>query len=359
MRLVKRTGFIAVALLLALVFLVATQSSSGSSAYKLNDFRNGLALPKGHKTPKLPACVNKNSSHAEAWEALKAKHAGLMDDKFTYVPLALCRMTTDTDSIVVSTFHRPNELKRTLDTLTAQRVPSLHEIVVIWNNFDEDTPATYTTNHGVRIRYRKPTRDSLNEKLWPDPDYETQGILLSDDDVYYRPHDLEFVFQTWRKFGQDRMTGALSRCTKLNNDGSWMYDFCALTGEEPYSLVLTNLAFTHIGFLSHYFSDDAVITQIRDSVDKNFNCEDIALNFVSSILTGSGPLLVRGQDQYVNVNPSVGISQQQGHLEQRSICINEFAAAFKCMPLMDEEARIERGHRHNRWYKTLWDRLLN
>lgn len=261
--------------------------------------------------------------------------------------------------IVVSTFHRPKELKRTLDTLTSLPVPSLHEIVVIWNNFDDETPKTYTTKHGVRVRYRKPTRDSLNEKLWPDPAYETQGILLSDDDVYYRPHDLEFVFQTWRKFGQERMTGALSRCAKLARDGTWRYDFCALTGREAYSLVLTNLAFTHIGFLDYYHSDDPTITKIRASVDEKFNCEDIALNFVSSILTGAGPLLVRGQDQYVNVNPSVGISQAKGHEDMRSRCLNEFADAFGCMPLRDEEARIEWGHRHNVWYKTVWDRILN
>lgn len=344
MRLFKRTGIIAAALVITLLVLIVSRSSSSSRAYKLNDFRNGAKVPEGHKTPKVPACVNENSTHADAWTALKAKHAHLLADKFT---------------IVVSTFHRPKELKRTLDTLTALPVASLHEIVVIWNNFDDPTPPTYTTQHGVRVRYRKPTRDSLNEKLWPDPTYETQGILLSDDDVYYRPHDLEFVFQSWRKFGQERMTGALSRCTKLKNDGTWLYDFCALTGEEPYSLVLTNLAFTHIGFLDHYFSEDATIKKIRASVDEKFNCEDIALNFVSSILTGAGPLLVRGQDQYVNVNPSVGISQQSGHLDHRSGCINEFAEAFQCMPLMDEEARIERGHKHNRWYKTLWDRLLN
>ncbi|KAH8178535.1 glycosyl transferase family 64 domain-containing protein [Sarocladium implicatum] len=344
MRLFKRTGFIAAALLIALVLLILFRSSSSGSAYKLNDFRQGTAPPQGHKQPKLPACVNDNSTYADTWTSLKEKHANLLDDKFT---------------IVVSTFHRPKELKRTLDTLTSIKVPSLHEIVVVWNNFDDETPATYKTEHGVRVRYRKPTRDSLNEKLWPDPTYETQGILLSDDDVYYRPHDLEFVFQSWRKFGQERMTGALSRCTKLNSDGTWVYDFCALTGEEPYSLVLTNLAFTHIGFLDYYFSDESVISKIRKSVDKKFNCEDIALNFVSSVLTGTGPLLVRGQDQYVNVNPSVGISQQNGHLEERSGCINDFAEAYGCMPLMDEEARIERGHRHNRWYKTLWDRLLN
>lgn len=344
MRLFKRTGLVAAALVIAILLLVLSQSTASRNAYKLNDYRNGAKLPQGHKSPKVPACINENSTYADTWASLKAKHAHLMADKFT---------------IVVSTFHRPKELKRTLDTLSALHVPSLHEIVVVWNNFDEETPATYTTQHGVRVRYRKPTRDSLNEKLWPDPTYETQGILLSDDDVYYRPHDLEFVFQSWRKFGQERMTGALSRCTKLKGDGTWLYDFCALTGEEPYSLILTNLAFTHIGFLDHYFSEDPTMNKIRASVDDKFNCEDIALNFVSSILTGAGPLLVRGQDQYVNVNPSVGISQQSGHLDQRSGCINEFAEAFQCMPLMDEEARIERGHRHNRWYKTLWDRLLN
>lgn len=345
MRLFKRTGIIAAALLIAVLVLVVSKSTSSRSVYKINDFRNGAKLPHGHKSPKLPACVHENSTYGETWTALKAKHAHLLADKFT---------------IVVSTFHRPKELKRTLDTLSAIPIPSLHEIVVIWNNFDEETPATYTTQHGVRVRYRKPTRDSLNEKLWPDPKYETQGILLSDDDVYYRPHDIEFVFQSWRKFGQERMTGALSRCTTLQRDGTWFYDFCPLGGEEPYSLVLTNLAFSHIGFLDHYASDaDPAIKKIRESVDKKFNCEDIALNFVSSILTGAGPLLVRGQDQYVNVNPSVGISRNSGHQEQRSKCLNEFAEAFQCMPLVDEEARIERGHRHNVWYKTVWDQMLN
>jgi glucuronyl/N-acetylglucosaminyl transferase EXT2/alpha-1,4-N-acetylglucosaminyltransferase EXTL3 len=42
-------------------------------------------------------------------------------------------------------------------------------------------------------------------------------------------------------------------------------------------------------------------------VKDKFNCEDIALNFVASILTCECPLLfVRGRDPYVTYNPMDG-----------------------------------------------------
>lgn len=256
----------------------------------------------------------------------------------------------------MSTFHRPKELHRTLDTLLSAKIPSLLEIVVIWNNFDENEPDSFVSEYGVSVRYRKPTRDSLNEKLWPDPTYRTKAILLTDDDVFYRPEDLEFVFQMWRKFGKDRMTGALARCVSALPSGEWDYNFCSQREhEDVYSIVLTNLAFTHIAFLDYYFSDDPAVTKIRKYVDDAFNCEDIGLNFVASMLTGSGPLLVRGRHQYVNLDPSGGISRKPGHMEARSKCLNVFSEAFQCMPLVNETGRIEHGVKHNVWYKSLWD----
>lgn len=228
---------------------------------------------------------------------------------------------------------------------------------MLWNNFDDETPAPFQAEGGVDVRYRKPPRDSLNEKLYPDPEYRTTGILLSDDDVYYRPSDLEFVFQTWRKFGKDRLTGALSRCASPRGDGLWEYSKCAWF-DGGYSMVLTNLAFTHVGFLDYYINtDNAAVASIRSMVDERFNCEDIALNYVASLLTGDGPLLVRGHDQYVNLDPSTGISQQWGHKASRSDCLNDFAEALQCMPLVTEEGRVERGYRHNMWYKSIWDRI--
>lgn len=86
MRLFKRTGFIAAGLLIALLILIISRTSSSGFAYKLNDLRQGTALPEGHKRPKLPACVHDNSTYAETWTSLKDKHSHLLENKFTYVP---------------------------------------------------------------------------------------------------------------------------------------------------------------------------------------------------------------------------------------------------------------------------------
>lgn len=260
-------------------------------------------------------------------------------------------------SISLSTFQRPKELQRVLASLLAEKVPSLLEIVVLWNNFDEPTPANFTSDHGVSVRYRKPDRDSLNEKLRADPGFRTQAVLLSDDDIYYRPADLEFAFRAWRDFGRHRVVGGLARCAMTSpDDGSLVYDACPAAADS-YSMVLTDLAFAHVSFLDLYWRDDlAWMADIRNRVDRDFNCEDIAFNYLVSLATGNGPLLVRGRDQYVNLDPPGGISRQAGHMRARSECLNDFADTLRCVPLVDETARIERGPRYNVWYKSVWDR---
>ncbi|KOS21241.1 Exostosin-3 [Escovopsis weberi] len=346
----------AVAILLALAFstvivlFLVNRVSSSPSFLEIGGTKNPASEKEGSQVSgvktaiSVPRCDNdaKSTKQQSAWRAdVASKYGSHLEDKFT---------------IALSTFHRPKQLKKILNALLSTKIPSLLEIVVIWNNFDEQEPETFTSDHGVIVRYRKPERDSLNEKLWPDPHYRTQAILLSDDDVFYRPEDLEFVFQMWRKFGKDRLTGALGRCASLTKSGDWNYNFCSQREhEDVYALILTNLAFIHIAFLDHYFSDKPAMKQMREYVDKAFNCEDIALNFVASSLTGSGPLLVRGRHQYVNLDPSGGISRQSGHMEARSKCLNEFAAVMQCMPLLNETGRIEHGLKHNVWYKSLWD----
>ncbi|KAJ6788003.1 hypothetical protein PWT90_01115 [Aphanocladium album] len=294
-------------------------------------------------TPKIGRCSHgERAAWASEWNVTERNHRDLLDDRFT-----------------------SKELQRTLDILLGQKIPSLLEIVVIWNNVDQEPPASHVSAHGVDVRYRRRARNSLNEKLWDDPSYRTRGVLLSDDDVFYRPADLEFVFQMWRRFGRDRVTGALARCARVGGpDGAWRYDFCRPGGR--YALVLTNLAFVDVSVLDAYNSGFAPVAEMRAYVDEHFNCEDIALNFVaaarmttpdSRATSVGGPLLVRGSEQYVNLDPSGGINRKGGHMEARSECLNRFAKAFGCMPLVDEVARIEYGVKHNVWYKSLADRL--
>ena len=99
------------------------------------------------------------------------------------------------------TYKRPAELKQTLDARLGEKVPSLLEVVVIWNEIDTKPPEDFVSQHGVKVRYRVSERNSMTMKFWPDPQYRTKAILLHDDDVYYHPDDLEFVFQVWRQFG--------------------------------------------------------------------------------------------------------------------------------------------------------------
>ncbi|KAF4333145.1 exostosin-like 3 [Fusarium beomiforme] len=270
----------------------------------------------------------KPGSPQDIWNTAKARYSHLDDDKFT---------------IAMLTYRRPKELNYTLSVLLEEKIPSLHEIVIIWGDVDDVPPTNFTSKHGVPVRYRRGLQDSLNEKLRPDPDFKTQAILLTDDDVYYRPSDLEFVFQTWRKFGRYRLTGALARCYDTDAEGHYNYNFCPGDKRDEYSMILTNLCFSHISFMDYYWSDDSTMSAIREYVDKHFNCEDIAMNYVQGLLTGQGPLLVTGWEGYANLNPPSGISTKPGHLEARSKCLNDFVKIFKSMPLVNETAHIKRG----------------
>ncbi|KAM3467059.1 hypothetical protein NHJ6243_000456 [Beauveria neobassiana] len=332
-----------------IVYLMLITGGSGSdNLLRLRRYRD---QQQQTLAPRIGRCSHgERTAWARAWNLTERNHRDLLDDRFT---------------IALSTFHRPKELHNTLNILLANKIPSLLEIVVIWNNLDEALPASFVSQHGVNVRYRKPTRDSLNEKLWNDPSYCTRAILLSDDDVFYRPADLTFVFDMWRRFGRARVTGALARCARVDAAGRWEYSQCHPGGK--YALVLTNLAFVDVSVLDAYNSDFDPVQEMRRYVDESRNCEDIALNFVaaarpttpdSRATSVSGPLLVRGSGQYVNLDPSSGISRRRGHLATRSECLNRFASAFGCMPLVDEVARIEFGVKHNVWYKTLADRLL-
>ncbi|KAG7134357.1 Glucosamine inositolphosphorylceramide transferase 1 like protein [Verticillium longisporum] len=144
-----------------------------------------------------PQCAGRDKvASLNLWDESQSKYSGLMDDKFT---------------IAIQTYRRPDELNQTLHLLTDNVIPSLNEIVIVWNDLESTPPPNFVSAHGVGVRYRVSRRNSLNEKLFPDPEYKTKAILLSDDDVHYPPADLDFVFQTWRKYGRHRLTAFAAR----------------------------------------------------------------------------------------------------------------------------------------------------
>ncbi|KAK2672762.1 Glycosyl transferase 64 domain [Fusarium oxysporum f. sp. vasinfectum] len=263
----------------------------------------------------------KQRGRQDIWNESKAKYSHLANERFTYwfvsvfssFHLPFSQNASNEilfpDSIAMLTYRRPKELNHTLIVLLEENIPSLYEIIVIWGDLEAELPMNFVSKYKVPVRFRMALKDSLNEKLRPDPDFKTQAILLADDDVYYQ--------------------------------GNYNYNFCSRKERDDYSMILTNLCFSHISFMGYYWSNDSTMAKIRDYVDGVFNCKDIALNYVQRLLTGQGPLQLNGRERYVNPNPAKGISTKPGHLEARSKCLNEFVKMFRCMPLVDETAHIQ------------------
>ncbi|KOS21710.1 Exostosin-2 [Escovopsis weberi] len=286
----------------------------------------------GEQVPVAERCSPRNytSEVSDRWAAAQQRYSNLTDDKFT---------------IAIQAYKQPKELDDVLRILLSDRIPSLYEVVVVWNDLEEEPPGNFKSEHGVLVRYRTSPVNSRNQKYVPDADFKTQAILLSDADVYYKPGDLEFVFQTWRSFGQQRLTGALARCASPNDDGRWEYSTCSNDKDQGvYSMVVTNLCFSQLSFLDFYSSDDPVMAKVRKYVDDHKGCESIAMNYLASYLTGHGPLLVRGRDKFVDMSAQEAAADAKpSSVEMRSRCLNDLSAIFGCMPLINETGHIQRG----------------
>ncbi|KAM0421457.1 hypothetical protein ACHAPT_010811 [Fusarium lateritium] len=274
-----------------------------------------------------PVCSESRDIVSEdLWEEARRKYQHLRDDKFT---------------LVIQTYKRPYNLNKTLSLVLSEKVPALHEVVIVWNDLNTTAPDDFISQHNVRVRFRVSPRNSLNMKLWADPEYRTQAILLSDDDCHYEPADLDFIFNYWRNEGKDRIIGAFPRCVDVTPEGQYAYSFCR--GYDRYSMILTGLAFAHVSFLDYFSSDDPLMTKIRGLIDKRFNCEDIALNFMVSMLTCNSPLQVTGLKRSVNEGPKHGISTKPGHLRKRNECVNDFYNLMGYLPLRNTTYNIQRG----------------
>ncbi|KAF7550956.1 hypothetical protein G7Z17_g5353 [Cylindrodendrum hubeiense] len=178
-------------------------------------------------------------------------------------------------------------------------------------------------------------------KLRPNPTYRTKAILLHDDDVHYTPIEMELAFQVWRQQGQYRVTGAFARCVVMGSDGKWKYKSCGNGGY--YNMVLTGLLFTHISFLEYYSSEDPMMSQIRDYVDKVFNCEDVAFNYMAAMLSCTSALQVTGPQVAFDARPPGGISTSAKHKKTRHECVDDFKNILGYMPLKNSAVHFGLG----------------
>ncbi|XP_041979728.1 exostosin-2 [Aricia agestis] len=231
---------------------------------------------------------------------------------------------------VILTYDRVDSLFTLVRNLV--KTPSLAKILVIWNNQNKKPPPSNewpVINKPLKVILTK--ENKLSNRFYPYDEIETECQLTIDDDIIMlTPDELEFGFDVWREF-PDRIVGFPARLHVWDNTtAQWRYH-SEWTNE--YSMVLTGAAFHH-KIWSWYYTR-RMSRDIRDWVDDNFNCEDIAMNFLVSNVTRKAPIKVTPRKKFKcpECTNTEMLSADARHMASRSACVERLAKEYGHMPL--------------------------
>ena len=253
-------------------------------------------------------------------------------------------------TVRINTWKRNEQLQLSIEHHLS--CPRVALIQIVWC-IDQGQPPLWlnelqhTTNHRVYIEIH--TINSLNERfriLTPSnlttttttttiTSTTTAAILSIDDDVIRPCIALDAAFAIWTR-NPDRQVGFDARVHTIYHDDEkdsikWKYGYMSTTERmNQYSITLTRFSFQHRYYLQSYMND--MPKQIRDTVEQNFNCEDIAMSlYISYCTNGKPPLLadywiVKSQ---IKMYVSNKISGTKNHKYIRDDCINTFATILQ------------------------------
>ncbi|RWS02309.1 exostosin-2-like protein, partial [Dinothrombium tinctorium] len=240
---------------------------------------------------------------------------------------------------VILTYDRVDSLFEVIHRIV--QAPSCVKVLVIWNNQKKKPPPPEKwPKVNVPVKVLQTDYNKLSNRFYPFSDIETEGILAIDDDIIMLTADeLEFGFQVWKEFS-DRIIGFPSRVHRWDNSThKWRYE-SEWTNDA--SMVLTGAAFYH-KFYNYLYSFEMPQT-IKTWVDEQMNCEDIAMNFLVSNITGKAPIKVTPRKKFrcpECTTVETLSADVVRHLNARSECINKFASIYGSMPLKMIEFRAD------------------
>lgn len=255
-------------------------------------------------------------------------------------PLFLSRVVSRSDGFtaVILTYDRVESLFILIEKLS--QVPSLHGILVVWNNQQKSPPLLSSFPAISRpIKIIQTRNNRLSNRFFPYKDIETEAILTIDDDINMLTEDeVEFGYEVWREF-PDRIVGFPSRLHVWENLTShWRYES---EWTNQISMVLTGAAFHH-KYWSHMYTH-RMPDVIKEIVDSRMNCEDIAMNFLVSNVTNKPPIKVTPRKKFKcpECANNEMLSADLNHMRERSRCIDEFSHIYGRMPLRTVEFRAD------------------
>ncbi|KAK3131226.1 hypothetical protein QOZ80_6BG0503710 [Eleusine coracana subsp. coracana] len=238
-------------------------------------------------------------------------------------------------AVVINTWKRHALLRRTVAHYAAcAGVDGVH---VVWSEPREPSDSlrrsiANSTQRG-NVRFVINQGDTLNNRFRPINGLATDAVFSVDDDLIVACSTLRFAYTVWRS-APSAMVGFVPRMhwladtrsnTKEYRYGSWW----SVWWTGSYSMVLSKASFFHRQYLDLYTNH--MPPSIREYVNENRNCEDIAMSFLVANVTGAPPIWVQGRIYEIG---SSGISSLKGHSLQRSRCLNTFAAMYGHMPLV-------------------------
>lgn len=246
--------------------------------------------------------------------------------------------------VVINTFRRPEMLvgavRHYADTCGVRS--GVNHIYIVWaeEGVVPPKPDSFFAKSSVRqTQDRSPVtiikvKNSLNSRFEPIAGVQ-DAVFMVDDDVRVNCRDLQAAFAAW-KAHPNSLVGYYPRLSTENRfhgaSGLVYHSWPIVYWRGQMNIILTKACFMHQRYLALY-TDDSHPKQIKEFVDKYFNCEDIAMAMLVGNVTRNEfsvparPIFVQGRVSDLGLFN--GISSGTGHMARRSDCLNELNAIYK------------------------------
>lgn len=160
--------------------------------------------------------------------------------------------------------------------------PSASNAVIVWNAGPPPPEEALLKSASIPVRLRVEPSNSLNNRFKPDPDIPTRAVFSVDDDIRIPCRDIEAGFAKWRR-NPFSLVGYFPRFIEGTPYPVFRGEsYVVETGK--YNAILTGATFIDASnMFPAYWSDS--MTAARAVVDREFNGEDLLMNFVVANMT--------------------------------------------------------------------------
>ena len=200
-----------------------------------------------------------------------------------------------------------------------------------------------------KIRVVKTGRKTLTDRFGIYASIETTGVLIMDDDILIDEASLRAGYHYWVQ-NQHRIVGYFPR--HFSGTGE---NITYLTNpKDEYSIILTKGMFVSLSNLQYFMCNLDLVVKY---VNKQHNCEDIALNVAVATKTGVPPMHVLANIKYDSGTTS-GISNNSSHINLRQQCIRDLMDLFHVSTLVTEAQSIGINQGHNKFTKDSFHKIV-